>query len=307
MANDLAAALSAAPSRSRALSVGLLREARPKQWAKNVLVFAAPGAAGRLTEGGVLTRSLLVFAAFCLLASGLYVLNDLSDLDADRLHPRKRLRPVAAGQVPVRLAAVVAVLLLAGGIGLTAALGWRTLLVGALYVAATLAYSARLKHEVVLDLACVASGFVLRAIAGGTATAVPISKWFLIVAGAGSMFMVAGKRHAEFVEMGEDRGTTRMSLQGYTLAYLRFVWMLSASVAIGAYAVWAFEDGAVKLDPVWAQLSVVPFTLALLRYALDIEQGRGGAPEDVVLRDRGLQLLGLVWLVAFLVGVYLGG
>lgn len=307
MANDLAAALSAAPSRSRALSVGLLREARPKQWAKNVLVFAAPGAAGRLTEGPVLARSLLVFAAFCLLASGLYVLNDLSDLDADRLHPRKRLRPVAAGQVPVRLAAVVAVLLLAGGIGLTAALGWRTLLVGALYVAATLAYSARLKHEVVLDLACVASGFVLRAIAGGTATAVPISKWFLIVAGAGSMFMVAGKRHAEFVEMGEDRGTTRMSLQGYTLAYLRFVWMLSASVAIGAYAVWAFEDGAVKLDPVWAQLSVVPFTLALLRYALDIEQGRGGAPEDVVLRDRGLQLLGMVWLVAFLVGVYLGG
>lgn len=307
MANDLAAALSAAPSRSRALSVGLLREARPKQWAKNVLVFAAPGAAGRLTEGPVLVRSLLVFAAFCLLASGLYVLNDLADLEADRLHPRKRLRPVAAGQVPVRLAAVVAVLLLAGGIGLTAALGWRTLLVGVLYVAATLAYSARLKHEVVLDLACVASGFVLRAIAGGTATAVPISKWFLIVAGAGSMFMVAGKRHAEFVEMGEDRGTTRMSLQGYTLAYLRFVWMLSASVAIGAYAVWAFEDGAVKLDPVWAQLSVVPFTLALLRYALDIEQGRGGAPEDVVLRDRGLQLLGLVWLVAFLVGVYLGG
>jgi len=307
MANNLASAPAATPRRSSGRLVGLVREARPRQWAKNVLVFAVPGAAGRLTEGPVLARTLLVFAAFCLLASGLYFLNDLADVEADRLHPRKRLRPIAAGEVPVRLAVIVAVLLLLGGIGTCAALGWRTLLVAALYVAATLAYSARLKHEVVLDLACVASGFVLRAIAGGTATTVPISKWFLIVAGAGSMFMVAGKRHAEFVEMGEERGTTRISLQGYTLAYLRFVWMLSASVAIGAYAVWAFEDGAVKLDPVWAQLSIVPFTLALLRYALDIEQGHGGAPEDVVLGDRGLQVLGLVWLVTFAVGVHLGG
>ncbi len=307
MANNLASAPAATPRRSSGRLVGLVREARPRQWAKNVLVFAVPGAAGRLTEGPVLARTLLVFAAFCLLASGLYFLNDLADVEADRLHPRKRFRPIAAGEVPVRLAVIVAVLLLLGGIGISAALGWRTLVVAALYVAATLAYSARLKHEVVLDLACVASGFVLRAIAGGTATTVPISKWFLIVAGAGSMFMVAGKRHAEFVEMGEERGTTRISLQGYTLAYLRFVWMLSASVAIGAYAVWAFEDGALKLDPVWAQLSIVPFTLALLRYALDIEQGHGGAPEDVVLGDRGLQVLGLVWLVTFAVGVHLGG
>ena len=307
MANNLAPATSASPSHSGGRWVGLLREARPKQWAKNVLVFAVPGAAGRLTDAAVISRTVVVFAAFCLLASGLYFLNDLVDVDADRLHPRKRFRPIASGLVPVPLAMVVAALLLLGGIALSAALGWHTLMVAGLYVAATLAYSARLKHEVVLDLACVASGFVLRAIAGGTATGMPISKWFLIVAGAGSMFMVAGKRHAEFVEMGEDRGSTRISLQGYTLAYLRFVWMLSASVAIGAYALWAFEDGALKLDPVWAQLSIVPFTLALLRYALDIEQGHGGAPEDVVLNDRALQVLGLVWLVTFAVGVHLGG
>ncbi|MEO5680547.1 MAG: decaprenyl-phosphate phosphoribosyltransferase [Acidimicrobiales bacterium] len=307
MANHVASAPSAAPRRSPGRLGGLLREARPKQWAKNVLVFAAPGAAGQLGDSGVLGRTLLVFAAFCCLASGLYFLNDLADVEADRLHPRKRRRPIASGVVPVGLAIAVATLLLLTGLGLSAALGWRTLLVGGLYVAATLAYSARLKHEVVLDLACVASGFVLRAIAGGTATNVLISKWFLIVAGAGSMFMVAGKRHAEFVEMGEDRGSTRVSLQGYTLAYLRFVWMLSSSVAIGAYALWAFEDGAVKLDPVFAQLSIVPFTLALLRYALDIEQGHGGAPEDVVLGDRALQALGLVWLVTFAVGVHLGG
>ena len=217
---------SSIPARSGGLATGLLREGRPKQWAKNALVLAAPGAAGRLTEGPVLLRTLVAFAAFCLLASGLYYLNDLADIDADRLHPRKRFRPVASGQVPVRLALLVGVLLVLGGMGMCAALGWPTLLVGALYVGVSLAYSARLKHEVVLDLACVASGFVLRAVAGGTAAEVPISKWFLIVAGAGSMFMVAGKRHAEFVEMGEDRGTTRISLQGYTLAYLRFVWML---------------------------------------------------------------------------------
>ena len=296
-----------APARAGGLATGLLRQGRPKQWVKNVLVFAAPAAAGRLTDGPVLLRSLAVFVAFCLLASGLYYLNDLADVDADRLHPRKRFRPIASGQVPVRLAAVVAGLLVLTGAAICAALGWATLVVAAMYVGTTLAYSARLKHEVVLDLACVASGFVLRAIAGGTAANVPISKWFLIVAGAGSMFMVAGKRHAEFVEMGEDRGTTRISLQGYTLAYLRFVWMLSASVAIFAYALWAFEDGAVKLEPVCAQLSIVPFTLALLRYALDIEQGHGGAPEDVVIGDRALQVLGLVWIITFGVGVQLGG
>ena len=118
------------------------------------------------------------------------------------------------------------------------------------------------------------------------------------------MFMVAGKRHAEFVEMGEDRGTTRISLQGYTLAYLRFVWMLSASVAIGAYALWAFEDGEVKLEPACAQLSIVPFTLAILRYALRLDAGEGGAPEDVVLGDRTLQVLGLLWAAVFGTGVY---
>jgi len=298
---------SSATAPSGGLLTGLVREARPKQWAKNVLVFAAPGAAGRLAESPILLRSLAAFAAFCLLASGLYYLNDLTDVDADRLHARKRLRPIAAGQVSARLAVVVAVPLLLAGLGICAALGRPTLVVAILYVGVTMAYSARIKHEVVLDLACVASGFVLRAIAGGTAADVPISKWFLIVAGAGSMFMVAGKRHAELVETGDDRGATRISLRGYTLAYLRFVWMLSSSVAIGAYALWAFEDGAVKLDPVWAQLSIVPFTLALLRYALDIEQGNGGAPEDVVLGDRGLQVLGLVWIVTFGVGVQLGG
>lgn len=307
MANDLAPSPSDTSGGSRGLLVGLLREGRPRQWSKNVLVFAAPGAAGRLLEGALLLRTLAVFVAFCLLASGLYYLNDLADADADRHHPRKRLRPIASGLVPVRLARVVAGLLLLSGAAICAALSWATLLVAVFYVSITLAYIVRLRHEVVIDLACVASGFILRAVAGGSAIDVPISKWFLIVAGAGSMFMVAGKRHAEIVEMGDQDGATRISLQGYTLAYLRFVWMLSASVAIGAYAQWAFEDGAVKLEPVCAQLSIVPFTLALLRYALDIEQGHGGAPEDVVLGDRALQVLGVVWIVTFGVGVWLSG
>lgn len=295
------------PPASRAVASGLLRAARPRQWAKNVLVFAAPAAAGALLQERALVRTVVAAIAFCILASGTYLVNDVVDREADRHHPKKRFRPIAAGVVPVRVAVVAGVVAIAAGLGMMGALGLAPFGVLLVYLAITLAYSWRLKAEPVLDLACVASGFVLRALVGGTASHVEISRWFLIVAAAGSMFMVAGKRHAEYVEMGEERSITRTSLAGYTLAYLRFVWMMAASVAVGAYSLWAFEEGALKLQPVWAQLSIVPFTLALLRYALDIEQGRGGAPEDVVLGDRTLQALGVLWLVCFGLGVHFGG
>ena len=286
---------------------GMLRTARPRQWIKNVLVFAAPGAAGiGLDAGaGTLGRILGAFAAWCLVSSGTYFLNDAVDMEADRLHPRKRHRPIAAGIVPARTATVVAVALIAGGIGLPAT--WGAFDLAALiatYAVVTISYSLWLKDEPVIDLAAVASGFILRAISGGVAANVPISNWFLIVASFGSLFMVAGKRHAEHIDLREERGAHRATLGEYSLAYLGYVRSVASSVAIAAYCLWAFEKAEAAGSGVFFQLSIVPFVIAIFRYALLLDAGRGGAPEEIVLGDRTLQAVGLVWVALFAVGVY---
>ncbi|MDP9075143.1 MAG: decaprenyl-phosphate phosphoribosyltransferase [Actinomycetota bacterium] len=285
---------------------GLVRTARPKQWLKNVLVFAAPGAAGVLRHGDVLVDALAAFAIFCLVASGVYFLNDALDVESDRLHPRKCRRPVAAGVIGVGQAVAIGAALVGAGLVLAALVGWRVLVVMGAYVGVQVAYTLWLKHEPVFDLAAVASGFVLRAIAGGVAAGVPISEWFLIVATFGSLFMVTGKRVTEYVNLGEGRADVRASLAGYSVAFLRSVLVMSMTVTVTAYCLWAFEN--VKAhehgSAIWFQLSIVPFTLAMLRYGLDIDQGRGGEPEDLVLTDRLLQILGLAWIAVFALGVY---
>jgi decaprenyl-phosphate phosphoribosyltransferase len=286
------------------LAGGLVRTARPKQWIKNVLVFAAPGAAGVLGEARPLTRSVLIFAVFCLAASGTYFLNDRFDLSADRCHPTKRLRPVAAGVVGAGLAESVGVALLASGLGLAATLGWRTVLVLASYIAVQVAYTLWLKHEAILDLAAVAAGFVLRAVAGGIAVGVPISEWFLIVAMFGSLFMVAGRRSAELRALGDRAGSSRATLAVYSASFLRFILMMSSTITVTAYCLWAFESQRADRGGIWFQLSIVPFALAVLRYAYLLDQGLGSSPEDVVLADRSLQMLGLLWVLFFGIGVY---
>ena len=293
-----------APPPQRSVAIALLRTARPKQWVKNVLVFSAPAAAGVLTESGPLSRTLVAFVALCFAASGTYFLNDALDAAADREHPRKRNRPVAAGLVSVGLAKVMAAVLIGIAIAISIPVSGELALVIAGYAALTVSYSIWLKHEPVLDLGAIAAGFALRAIAGGVAADVPISDWFLIVVGSGSLFMVTGKRHAELIELGDGSGAHRSTLEEYSTSFLVFVRSVAASVMVTGYALWAFENAASTGDETWFRLSIVPFVLAVLRYALVIEQGRGGAPEEIVLSDRVLQILGVLWLAAFLVGVH---
>jgi decaprenyl-phosphate phosphoribosyltransferase len=282
----------------------LIRLARPKQWIKNVLVIAAPGAAGVLGQGTALFRTAIAFACFCLAASGTYFLNDALDVEADRRHPSKRHRPIASGEVTVRTALTAGAVLVAAAIGLSFAARWQlSLLVGG-YVLQTVLYSVWLKHEAVLDLACVASGFVLRTIAGGVAVGVTISPWFLIVAGSASLFMVTGKRHAEMVELGDNAGGHRLTLAMYSREFLSYVRAVASSVTILAYCLWAFEKSAAVGNPVWFELSIVPFVLGILRYALLLEQGRGGAPEELVLSDRVLLAMGALWALFFALAVH---
>ncbi|GAB3199827.1 decaprenyl-phosphate phosphoribosyltransferase [Geodermatophilus arenarius] len=297
----------ARPARRTAGTVlaGLGRTMRPRQWVKNLLVFAAPLASGTVVRPDVLAATLLAFALFCVAASGLYLLNDVRDVDADRRHPRKRTRPVASGAVPVRVALVAGGVLLAASLGTAAVLARPALTaVLATYVCISLAYSLALKDQPVIDLACVASGFVLRGVAGGAAAGVALSQWFILVAAFGALFMVAGKRYAELLALGEQ-AETRRSLREYSASYLRFVWSLSAAVTCTTYGLWAFEMRSDSGIP-WTTISVAPFVLALLRYAVDVDRGSTGAPEEVVLRDRGLLLLGAVWAVTVALGVWTG-
>jgi len=281
-----------------------LRAVRPRQWLKNLLVGTAPLAAGRLLEQQVLISVALAFVAFCLVSAMVYLLNDVRDVEEDRLHPKKRLRPVAAGELSVPAAIAIAVV--AGILGFALAFIASTGLgiTVTVYVVLQVLYTLFLKHVPVLDLAMVASGFLLRAIAGGVAANIPLSQWFLLVASFGSFFMVAGKRYSELKALGADAGTRR-SLTRYTESYLRFAWMLAAVMVLISYSLWAFENRGDPLMGVpWTAISIAPFTLGLMQYALEVDSGNAGEPEDVVLHDHVLQAMGVVWLVVISVAVF---
>ncbi|GAA2636286.1 decaprenyl-phosphate phosphoribosyltransferase [Streptomyces axinellae] len=280
---------------ARRCAYGLLLTARPRQWVKNVLVAAAPAAAGQLDSFAVAVRLALVFALFTTAASAVYLLNDARDAEADRAHPDKCRRPVAAGTVPVGLAyAVGGVLAPVSAVAAALCCNAATAVLLAGYVAMQIAYCLVLKRILVIDLAVVTAGFVMRAMCGGLALGIPLSRWFLITAGFGALFMVAAKRYSEALLVGEGEGETRALLREYTVSYLRFVWQLAAGAAVLAYCLWALEsDGGG--GSLWRQLSMVPLLLAVLRYAVFADRGAAGSPEDVLLRDRPLAVTGLCW------------
>jgi decaprenyl-phosphate phosphoribosyltransferase len=283
----------------RLLWQGLLRTARPKQWTKNVLVIAAPVAGGRILEAGVAGRTIVVFVLFSMAASGIYFLNDALDVKADRAHPDKRRRPIAAGTVPLKLAYGL-------GIGLSVLppllaallLNGATALVLLAYSVVQVLYCVRLKHVAVMDIAVVASGFLMRGIAGGVASQVAPSQWFLVTVGFGSLFVVAAKRASELASLGDQAQHTRKLLSEYSESYLRFVWQGAAALMTLSYCLWALESD----DPdtaAWRMVSIVPMTLAVLRYALVVDRGESGAPEDVLLGDRVILSLGALWGVSY--------
>lgn len=280
------------------LITGVIKAIRPRQWVKNVLVLAAPvaglGSGIRYDYSQMLTQVALAFVVFSLAASSVYLVNDVRDVEADREHPTKRFRPIAAGIVPEWLAYSLAVLLGAASLGIAWLVTPNLTLVMAIYLAMQLAYCFGLKHQAVLDICVVSSAYLLRAIAGGVATEIPLSQWFLLSAAFASLFMVAGKRYAELQVAERTGAKIRKSLESYTSTYLRFVWTMSATAVVICYGLWAFERD--HHSGSWYAVSLVPFTIAILRYAVDVDGGLAGEPEDIALRDRVLQLLFLAWI-----------
>jgi decaprenyl-phosphate phosphoribosyltransferase len=283
---------------------GLIRAMRPRQWVKNVLVLAAPFAGGVLFHLQALVAVGIAFVAFSLAASGVYLVNDVQDLEADRAHPTKRNRPIAAGVVAPQLALTVAGVLFAAALVTSFVASTDLAIVTAVYIAVQLSYCWWLKHQPVVDISIVASGFLLRAIAGGAAAQIALSQWFLLTTAFGSLFMVAGKRYAE-IRLAERTGAKiRKSLERYTSSYLRFVWTLSATGVIMTYGLWAFQLSQANHSR-WPVISLVPFVVAVLRYAVDVDNGNGGEPEDIALGDRVLQILGACLVFTLIAAVYL--
>ncbi|HXD55314.1 MAG TPA: decaprenyl-phosphate phosphoribosyltransferase [Solirubrobacteraceae bacterium] len=297
-------AIEETPASLRGKSVALIAACRPRQWVKNLLVLAAPGAAGILTHPEVPGRLAVTFVAFCALSSATYLLNDLHDRSEDRAHPRRRLRPIASGAVSPAVAVVAAVCLVAAGLGLAAIVRPWLAGVGVGYVLLTGSYTLWWRNVAVADIAAVAGGFILRALAGGVATDITVSRWFLLVTSFGALFLVSGKRYAELRASGGV--PSRASLNEYSERYLRFVIGLAATVATTAYCLWAFQRSH-QARISWYELTVIPFVLWLLRYALLIEQGGGESPEDVVFADRFLLTMSAAWVALFVSGVYVAG
>jgi decaprenyl-phosphate phosphoribosyltransferase len=282
---------------------------RPLQWVKNCLIVVAPAAAGTLTHGVVLRQTAIAFVAFCAVSSAVYLLNDLRDREADRRHPTKRFRAIASGRLTTATAVGTALSLFVFGflVALLVDHPGELLIVLALYVVITLAYIYWIKDVAIVELGAVASGFFLRAYAGAAASHIPVSTWFLVVISFGALFLVVGKRASELKTHGDV--ATRHVLAEYTEKFLDSVLTMCATIVVAGYCLWAFNESATGLSanhdatlPI--RLSVVPVVFAMLFIMRSADAGHGAAPEDLLLRNRTVQVLLAIWVVLLIFGVY---
>ena len=295
---------------------GLLRQVwpllvamRPRQWVKNGLVFLAlgfsVGQAWQVGEPGswlpLLARAVVAFVAFCAVSSAEYLVNDLRDIESDRLHPRKRRRPLAAGLVSPRTAIIAAAALLTTGGGLGIALGWEFSLALSCYAVLALTYTFVLKHMVILDMLALAIGFVLRAAAGALAISVPVSPWLYLCTLLGALFLAISKRRHELTLLADGASGHRPILAEYTRGLLDQMATVVTSSTVVAYALYTVT--AENLPRNHAMLATVPYVLyGIFRYMYLVHRhDAGGSPEDVLLRDRPMQVTVALWVITAMV------
>jgi decaprenyl-phosphate phosphoribosyltransferase len=239
------------------------------------------------------------------------MLNDVKDVEADQHHPHKRLRAIAAGHLSPGAAVVGGLTLLLGGLAVTQADGtnWDLLLVVGLYVANSVGYVLILKTLPIFEMASVAAGFFLRAVAGASASHLFVSTWFLVVISFGALFLVVGKRLAELHRLGESAVRHRAVLSEYSDSFLTSALVLTSTVVVATYCLWAFDTSRsglsnIRHEVTAIRLSVVPVVLVILYVLRELSMGGGGAPEDLVLEDRTVQVLGVIWAALVAIGVY---
>ena len=269
------------------IALALLRSLRPRQWIKNGALLAPLLFSRRGEVLGSVARAAFAVAIFCGLVGAVYLFNDLLDRDRDRLHPDKRHRPIAAGELPLAVAAVAAGLLAAGGLGAACALSPRFAAAAAAYLALQLAYSLALKHWVLVDVFAIAAGFVLRVVAGALAIDVPISNWLYLCTLLLALFLALAKRRAELAVLGDSPEIHRKNLALYSVPLLDQLLGISSASAISAYALYTLApETTQKFGTDRLKFTVPCVIFGVFRYLFLVHRrGAGGSPERVLLSD----------------------
>jgi decaprenyl-phosphate phosphoribosyltransferase len=276
---------------------------RPRQWPKNLLVFAAPLAAASLGRDDGFDYALLAMFAFACASAAVYFVNDVVDVERDRRHPVKRDRPIASGALPERHAAVLAMVATAFAVGVGVVIREPLLVVvAAAYLCESFLYSFRLKHVPFVEMVLVAAGFLLRVLGGAAATHVKPSIWFLFVCSLGALGVAIAKRYTELTSLGEDAVRHRPVMRWYRPGVLRVGQLLVGLAMLATYLMWAVNETTAARP--WHLLSALPLAAALIRFGVLTARRTVRAVEDLIMRDPIMVCLEVGWLSLFCVGLY---
>lgn len=278
----------------------IVRLVRPRQWIKNLLVISVPLAAGNATDVDIIRKSAIAFVAFLFASIAVYVANDIRDVEFDRRHSQKSFRPLATGEVSLGAAVVIGISSFAFTLATVLLFGNDQLLVvvGSYFLLQML-YQLGLKNFPLVEIFIVSAGFVLRAVAGGVAAEIPPTPWFLSVVGASSLFVVTTKRYSELLVHGLNNGT-RPVLAQYSKSYLQLIWTVCLTCSIVFYSLWAVGVGEMNgARGVFSLISVIPFSIMLLRFAGFAERGAAETPEAIFLGDRFIQITAVIWICLY--------
>jgi len=281
----------------------VLRLVRPRQWTKNLAVFAGLVFSGQLIDTSLVLIATLAFVAWTLVTSGLYAINDAVDAERDRHHPVKSQRPVARGAITQRQALAIGALLVGSGLALSVFLGWAFAVTVVGYLLLQLLYGAVLKQVAIVDLMVIASGFVLRAVAGAVVIDVPVSPWLVLCTGLLALFLATSKRRNELLLLGEACSEHRPVLAEYSTELLDSFMVTLSAATITSYALYTFFE---QRTPHYAMMLTIPFVIyGVLRYqSLVLMGGRGGRPEEILLGDRPIMIAVALWVAAAVAVIY---
>jgi 4-hydroxybenzoate polyprenyltransferase len=276
-----------------------IRLLRLHQWLKNLMLFFPPLLGGVIVQPGIAERAFLPFVAFCCASSGAYIINDLYDLHQDRHHPFKRLRPLPSGRISLHTALGLSAILIVSALGASVSVSWQFVQYVVLYLAVSISYSAYLKNLPVIDIFCIASGFLIRLVAGGDVFDVRVSEWLFLSVFLLALFLSTGKRLGEKTAMGDSADSHRKVLQQYPDGFLEGVLVFSGAAVLVTYAMYVVNRHSPLL-----LYSIPVCCYGLLHYMLRVKQGKGGDPTDSLLKDPVMLLVGFLWTTFVFLGVY---
>ncbi|MBN1664328.1 MAG: decaprenyl-phosphate phosphoribosyltransferase [Deltaproteobacteria bacterium] len=279
----------------------LLLLSRPRQWIKNLFIFFPLFFALQIYHPAVLLKAGLAFVVFCALASGLYIMNDYHDVDEDRLHPQKKLRPFAAGRISGNTALFSSAVLLISGLIAAWFLGVSMFCLALIYIALNVVYTIKLKHIPIIDIFIVAFGYVIRIFVGGAVTGIKIYPWIVIMTFLLALLLALGKRRDDVLILLNNGEKVKKSVDGYNLAYIDGCMMVTASITIVSYIMYTMSPEVItryKTDHLY--LTAVFVMIGIMRYLqVALVEQQSGVPTDIFLKDRFIQAAVAGWIITF--------